>query len=637
MSLPRKLYIPAGIDIDTLVAHIRRSDSRVNVRDACCYVLHHLVIRPLEHIGRRDADTLGGTPVNIKTLQKAVGRCATDSVNLLIRRGIIERTINYSAGTHSRGYILTDVYRDQGLKEVSVESPALVKSLGEKEKEMEAVLQDTGLQHLLHYLTPEFITVDVNAAHYYLETWSALMYHECLKLYGKTKDQDKIARRTKLLIGLKRRISNMKRQLTQLQVGRPAPSRSPNNLRLQTNIVGLRSVLRNFLLFKGEPLVEIDMGAAQPFLLRCLLSPACWEADEKGRLISSSSHSPSSTTSTPPSTFSTTSLLHISSVFPSLYSLLLSHPPLLNTIIVRTLEASREPGYVSFASLFEKGDFYENLMAHVAGHYATVPDGFKTRKEVKSAMMYIMFEDFKKKKKEHHSANRVFQKLFPKEAAVLDAIKQVQSNGVALLLQRLEAIVILEHVTKGIAEKYPKAGLLTVHDAILTTEEYAKKVRQEMETLLTSLTGIKPHLRVKLLSAEERNREIQENIKHDFKLLRKKVKGKDYQVLEKRLLQDDSPLLLPHTPYWRGKTASTFRVWRKLLEDPILRSVYQGIVEGVDAVSDSNRTPPVSATPVVLPTNPVALEATTTSESLARWEVVPTTGFLSRLLDLSKD
>jgi hypothetical protein len=69
-------------------------------------------------------------------------------------------------------------------------------------------------------------------------------------------------------------------------------------------------------------------------------------------------------------------------------------------------------------------------------------------------------------------------------------------NYLPILLQRLESRLILHQVTKVISKKLPSAPLFTVHDCVLTTNEYSEKVQSILEKELEAATGIKPGLTI---------------------------------------------------------------------------------------------------------------------------------------------
>lgn len=611
MSLYPKLYIPAGVDIEALVEDIIRKDKRANVRDACCYVLHYLTNRQTTHVGKHEMETLGGSPMKMELLRERVGqRAADDAVRRLIAARILSTDGAYQAGNYARCYILNAPYQVQLLKEVVVTTKVLTGFLvGDAEEHVNALNQDQGIHHLLKHLDPALLTVDIEGAHFYLETLSTTLTRKCFQKYGGTQNKKKNERHARLLTALNLSLITAKRQLFKLEKGEilSETSRAATNLRLHTPIVGLKSELRSFLRYQQEELTQVDLGAAQPYLLQMILSVGFW----------TSSHD---------NPFS------VQRVYPELHDMIMSVRRVHNTIMLCTSEILRRVDYVSYASLFHHGDFYENLMRHVHAHPEVTSNGFNTRKQVKKTVMYLLFEDFNPNDKQHIAVYTTFKKLFPLETALTDAIKELKPNGLAVLLQRFEAILVLEHITKHIAAKHPEIALITVHDAILTPNEHAKVVQEEMERFLASLTGIQPKTKQDVLSARALNTFTKERMNQDLENLNLSIRGKKYESILGQFLTDESPMLRPHVPEWEGKTAGTYRVHRKLSEAPSWRAIYKATAEGIRLVSGRSTTQGVASSPIrVHQDRPVTPAQTTRSHTQAEWEVTIPWDSLERL------
>lgn len=97
---------------------------------------------------------------------------------------------------------------------------------------------------------------------------------------------------------------------------------------------------------------------------------------------------------------------------------------------------------------------------------------------------------------------RLFRMEFPHVEKLFTIIKRKNNNKLAILLQRIEAHVILDHVADRISKELPNVPFLTIHDSILPFRlsiitSYNEKVKEIMVETIEKITGIKPPGRIK--------------------------------------------------------------------------------------------------------------------------------------------
>lgn len=127
---------------------------------------------------------------------------------------------------------------------------------------------------------------------------------------------------------------------------------------------------------------------------------------------------------------------------------------------------------------------------------------YDSKDKAKAAIFEVLFAG-----NGYHSPMKTeFTKLFPTIAQVFQVFKRGNKTILPRLLQLLEAYIILQVVTRRIAkEKHNSVPLFTVHDSIVTTEQYAGYVRDVMQEELTRLVGIPPTLKEEVWSEENAN------------------------------------------------------------------------------------------------------------------------------------
>jgi len=205
--------------------------------------------------------------------------------------------------------------------------------------------------------------------------------------------------------------------------------------RVHTNLTNLKSEFRRFLSVKGKHLIALDLRNSQPLLFSLLLKN-CF--------------------SSPPSSL-------------SLYDVRASWES-----DEKAYKLRRKVGFQclptddakTFIELCERGTFYEWVMSHLR-----VPqeqrDTFKP---------HFFGRIFYSKRKGLNREQKIFQSLFPTPWKLLRHLKRVDPRNAPLELQRLEAEIIIDGATAEVFRRLPEAPVFTIHDAILTTDDWINHV-----------------------------------------------------------------------------------------------------------------------------------------------------------------
>ena len=101
----------------------------------------------------------------------------------------------------------------------------------------------------------------------------------------------------------------------------------------------------------------------------------------------------------------------------------------------------------------------------------------------------------KNPKGSHSKAKAVFadfEHLFPTEASVMNLMKKRKYNDFPIILQKLEAQMLLHRVAKRVYDVNPDIPLFTIHDSILTTKQHASTLKCILEDEYQKLLGFIP-------------------------------------------------------------------------------------------------------------------------------------------------
>lgn len=248
--------------------------------------------------------------------------------------------------------------------------------------------------------------------------------------------------------------------------------------RLHSNLTRSPRILRKHIKYDGKTLVGLDLKTCQPFFL-CVLIAAIVNRDREILRSIGATH-----------------LLH-DYLIESLFNLNLD---------INNLRA--------FVKAVLKGDFYNSLI-----------DGFPFKYDKKGNIYRDIYNKNKVKdrcvgkpcnmrKTVYYDSERdcvkaaVMEFLYSKPTtkvtevtfiknkypSISKIVKEITSKGIDLhrILQYVEANVLLDNVALVIHEKYPDMPLFSIHDCLVTTEEWKDTLKEEMIKQVKLITSMKP-------------------------------------------------------------------------------------------------------------------------------------------------
>ena len=131
-----------------------------------------------------------------------------------------------------------------------------------------------------------------------------------------------------------------------------------------------------------------------------------------------------------------------------------------------------------YKSLVENGKLYDYLMGEC---------GESDRNKFK--------EDFFRETLFGKRVSKFFWQLFPSVAKVLADVKKDDYRSLAWMIQRAESKLIITQICGRLMKEHPDYFISTIHDSILTTEEYVDEIKLIMEQEFKKL-GLCPSIRI---------------------------------------------------------------------------------------------------------------------------------------------
>jgi len=457
--------------------------------DGCRWVIHS--IKELDFI-KKYKDSSEFSPLYSKILKKILGNNYRDFINGLLDAKIIETDEEYSATGHQCfGFKLSEKYDSSPIKYVTLTSTTLINAVLKHRKERIKKLKQKALPiaHLVRWLSePSNLTIDKAAALEFLESYKRKLQTELSKRKLKPKYK-------KIQQGfIDKRYYKIKFQIENWDISDQL-SIDDSGGRVYSSLTGLPSVFRNFLQHKGQKLVSLDLKNSQPFNFLFLLKKEFWK--------------------------SYTSVITLKKLDEELYDYITNNQGNNNTtpyiMFPRNPETQYSKGLqdANFLNLVTEGKLYEFICHHFFGHFTSTSgiDKFSTRNLTKKQVLKLMYSNPKRYNPEVKAIFKKFKEIFPTEGALMEILKQRKHNDLSIILQKIEAQMLLNRIGKRIFLHDRNIPLFSIHDSLVTTEQYAPIVKQIIEDEYIKQLGLKPNIKLDRYSEDNASTELTKYVK----------------------------------------------------------------------------------------------------------------------------
>lgn len=450
-------FIPENLDLDSLIRNNPPSIPNFHV-DYLVYMTGLLIEIP---IAKKDIE-MDYVPINSKLTQRRV-RNYRKYLDYLISCGVILEDKQYIVGSKSKGFKFTERFQVK-TKLVTLTKKTLIKSLNEfkdinysscevdnyfsTSKSSKLINQKSDLNYITNWLSSK-LTIDYPKAEAYL-----------LRLKEIESSDPEIENANERFIY---------RHVTLLKFHRGifSPSEDKTAGRLHSTMTQIKGDLRPFIRYDGRELVAIDIVNSQPYLAIALLNPIKLEENNIINMILS--------------------------INPNLHS---QFYPIM--LVKRIKEISNTDNVKLFIEIVSNGRFYEDfgLILKQSKIIEEDLDLSSTRKKAKQITFSSIFSP--NTAIAYREEMRIFRNVFPNVFEVFKLIKlgKGQHNTLAILLQHMEATLVLHRACKIIFEERPDIPIFTLHDSIITTIGYENYVHNILKNVLTYAIGIAPKLKV---------------------------------------------------------------------------------------------------------------------------------------------
>ena len=475
----------------------------------CRWIIHSII--QLSFDKRFNNKPGGFVPLYSKALEQNCGKKYLQYLNGLISAGIVECDELYSKWKNeSLGFKLSEKYDTSPLKYLTLTNQFLVRRIRKYRKERieKLKIKAAPIAHLVRWLADDGLTIDKDAALEFLERYKRKLTSELSKRNLK---KSAIKKQEAFVL---RRYYRIKEQIENWGSNNHISIDDAGG-RLYSPITGLPSLFRNFLTYNGEELVGFDIKNSQPLHFLTMLKKEFWKSYTPG--------------------------LTLKRLDDKLWGYLQGDVDYSSTIMFDLLSKSQYSkgfDYYTFRNLVQNGKLYEFICNHFFSKHLTKGgiDRFNTRAKTKQEFMHMMYHN---PKAPHSKAKAVFadfEKLFPVEASVMNLMKKRKYNDFPIILQKIEAQMLLHKVAKRVYDINPDIPLYTIHDSILTTKHHSSTLKSILEDEYKKFLGFIPQFEKTEYSEHNAWKEID-------KYTKSKIDQADIEIsVDKVFLNNETPI-----------------------------------------------------------------------------------------------
>lgn len=492
------LILPTGLDFDS---HIRlHPPTSYGIEDFRIEVAQYLVtlIFQIPASNKKLAENIvdGYVPMNAQLLQKRCGRAYHLYLNYLVATGILQ-TDNYFIPTggkvsgKSRGYRLTQDHQGDTLSYKPIMDKKLRKRLLKELKEN----IDPEYAHLTKWLGANTqLRIDLPAALLYLK-------QRCAFLLDHPESRD-IKHYTEIVAGIAQKREKLKDPVLQYEHGymnalaidqHAIYSQVDANVgRLHTPLTNSKSELRHFLKHGNQTLVSIDLKNSQPYLSNIFFNPAFWSISTKAPKRKNEAQNAGDIQITDYQAMKATFKLQLTNKSKKQTQtkttpliILAEMGKMIDNEIFNEHSEKIQSEIALYKELTSDGSLYKYLEDQFS---IVLGSSFRNKRAVKSIIFTVFFTD----NRYQDPVKKLFKQLFPVVTRMFAIIKQKDRTILPRLLQSIEAYLFLRVITKQVAKINPRIPLYTIHDSIVTTEQYVPIVKKVMRDVLIKYIGVVP-------------------------------------------------------------------------------------------------------------------------------------------------
>lgn len=444
------VYIPDSIDLDVIIDYTPPEKGfltpakKEKFKQKVAYVIDQVLESYSTNVER--VNKTGYAPLHSKRQEKFLGHDREGVLNWLINTaGIIVRdeSTNYSSGNYSYGYKIASWVSDSTVKEIEITDYTFKRKFTNPKVDLD-VRDSMRKESKANFTVLDSIEERLN---FWLNS-------DLLTLdYSKSKSclENEIAVRKNYKSPYQ--IAKTSRSLKKFDSGNRSGWFDHSIRRFHWFGTYTNKEFRRFLLFNGKRLVELDFANFQPLLQCGMFLQDLWDNNALMMEIS-------------------------------------------DEIVNSCRAIARSDRYndelEQYRLLTQEGRLYH--------WYEKECELKMSYDELKECVLKSIYSSNESRNGNVCKLRRVQYSHFPTLYYLCWLIKKENYKNLARLLQRMETTIMYQHIVYSIFETYPQIPIYTIHDSILTTEEFIEPVYDIMTIEIQNNLNINPLIRIKEIS-----------------------------------------------------------------------------------------------------------------------------------------
>lgn len=475
----------------------------------CVYCLLHAIIQKAMREDFKKGSNF--VSLNFDELKKVLGKDTKTVIDTLIKKRIIECDSKYKKGAFSFGYKIKPKYWKTSHINFKTLTHNSIKKRYKKYRDQYFENWRKNLyEHdfLVTWLIDEKLKLDNIQAQIFVDFW-----RNTVRSYFKSHTNLNKQGITDILSAPNTFWESHSPQYGKITISK-LPTFSNRGNRLFSGVTNLNSPLRNLLSYDGKELVYLDISNSQPFHFLIFLTSKFWKYSKQKNTLS------------------------LNNLNKELYNHIHNNynKQLVDTIMtLKTAESDSETGYKgnkhilhrgskkepTFSSLVMNGKLYEFISSKFKNKFKENNiDPFENRENAKNQFIKMLYAENKNRHVASSNYYKAFKELFPFESNIIDLLKSKNYTEFSVLLQQIEARILLKNICKRIHQKDHSIPLFTIHDGIITTNCNEIALKNEILTTYKEILGVSPELKTEKLNKA--------NL--DFKTFRKTIIKKTQKI-----------------------------------------------------------------------------------------------------------
>lgn len=450
------LDIPNNLEFNELFDKYPIDKYQAITTDKLAFICYSIIQVSIKY--RNDTDELNPFVPLCSSLLKSKIQNYHICKEYLIYSKVIECNEHYISGELSKGFRFTDNYFGKGFKKYEVAGSSFKRSSGSNNYKYQNKL-NLRAKHLFKYLEDGNLKLNKPAAIIYLEKARETHLEEISK-------QPYTQAHELLKNSINDRYDKYLMMVEQFEESCLIHNIDRSGFRFFTSITNLKKELRSFITYDNQQLVSLDFKCSQPYLSLILFNHDFYSSDLGKESVT------------------------LRKIHPVLYQHLRSTGDLkkLKQITSKTESlATNILDVQAYRNSIIEEDYYTSLSNVIS---AETGGSLLTREEAKEQSHYILFGD--PNRMNWAAGYKAFRKRYPNVVCVFNLLKSRSYNDLAILLQRIESDLVINKITKQFVKTFPDIPIYTIHDSIITVQDYIKKLVNISNLVAKHHFGIAP-------------------------------------------------------------------------------------------------------------------------------------------------